>query len=178
MTYRDAITIEMQKLSRQPKTVFLGEGISTGDRIYGTMNKVPLKKCIEMPVAENLIMGTAIGLAMGGYKPVVVFQRMDFMLIAADQIINHACLIPKMSNDQYRLPIVIRAIIGSQDTKFDVGPQHKHDFTHIFEPYIDTIAYSAGLDIYKLVYSQDTPTLMIERKDTYELEWTQDTEAL
>jgi len=94
MNVRESITKAMKMLSKKSKIVFLGENIINSGRIYGTLDTVSTKKCIEMPVAENLIAGTAIGLAIGGYRPVCIFQRMDFMLIAADAIINHACLLP------------------------------------------------------------------------------------
>ncbi|KKN15954.1 hypothetical protein LCGC14_0980870 [marine sediment metagenome] len=170
MTYRDKIVEELALLGRKKKAVFLGEGINTGDRIYGTMNRVKAHKCVEMPVAENLIAGCAVGLAMKGLKPIVVFQRMDFMLIAADQIINHAALIGEMSGGQFPMPIIFRTIVGSQSDKFEVGPQHKHDFTHIFEPYIMTVRYAPSLHLYRGAYESVAPTLIVERKDDYELE--------
>ena len=175
MTYRDSIERGMKCLSRHKKTVFLGEGIINAGRVYGTLNKVPVRKCIEMPIAENLIMGAAIGLAIGGYKPIVVFQRMDFMLIAADALINHAALIPKMSGGKIQVPLIVRCIIGSQDPRFDVGEQHKHDFQHVFEPYIHTIRIKKEnafeiKDIYEGVYQQDDPHIVIEEKDLYEKE--------
>lgn len=170
MSYKDAIVKAMEDLSKKKESVFLGQGLLSGDRIYGTLNTVSSKKCIEMPVAENLIMGAAIGLAIKGYRPIVVFQRMDFMLIAADQIINHAALIPKMSNGQFKLPIIIRTIIGSRDKKFDVGMQHNHDFTHIFKPYIKTIRLGSAemvKDFYMGCYEENDTKLLIEDKDLY-----------
>ena len=169
-TYKDAIVKAMKNLAKEEKSVFLGQGLLSGDRIYGTLSQVPSKKCIEMPVAENLIMGTAIGLAMQGYKPIVIFQRMDFMLIAADQIINHAALIPHMSNHQFELPIIVRAIIGSQSTKFDVGDQHQHNFKHVFAPYIKTYCVQTPSDvscIYNQCYRTSSINLVIEEKDLY-----------
>lgn len=165
-TYRSSLKREMTWLGKQKGVVFLGQGITKGDRIYGTMSGVPKSRCIEQPIAENLTMGIAIGMAMIGYRPIVIFQRMDFMLIAADQIINHLALIPKMSHTQYRLPVMIRACIGSQDTTFDVGPQHKHNFKHIFSPYIATVPYTK----YKYVetYDRDYPHIIVEEKDKYD----------
>ena len=166
MKYREHIAEEMGWLAGQRHSVFTGEGIINAGRMYNTLDMVPLRKCIEYPIAENLIASSAIGLALEGFRPIVVFQRMDFMLIAADAIINHMALIPQMSGGKVKLPIVIRAIIGSRDRRFDVGPQHNHDFTHIFEPYLATIKYEPGA--YKGAYMSDQPTLVIEDKDKYE----------
>ena len=165
MKYIDAITQEMQWLASKKDTVFIGEGITNAGRIYHTLDKVPLRKCIETPIAENLISGIAIGLALEGYQPIVVFQRMDFMLIAADAIINHMALMPKMSGGQFTLPIIIRTIIGSQSRKFWVGEQHNHDFEHVFKPYVKILHYTS--DFYKLAYGFLEPVIVIERKDDY-----------
>lgn len=166
MKYRDALREEMKWLGEQKDTVFLGQGITKGDRMYHTLDDVPLSKCIEMPIAENLIMGCANGLAMKGFKPMVIFQRMDFLLIASDQIINHTALIKEMSNGQYTCPVIIRACIGSQKDSFCVGKQHNHNFKHIFEPYIKTYDYSPGN--YKEAFNYDIPMMIIEEKDKYD----------
>ena len=156
----------MKWLSDQEHTTFLGQGITCGDRFYGTLNDVPLIKCIEFPVAENLIMGSAIGITLKGYRPIVLFQRMDFMLIAADQIINHLALMPKMSGGQFKLPLIIRACIGSKTTKFDVGMQHRKNFKFLFEEYIKCEYYKPG--IYQELYGLDEPFMIVEEKDSYD----------
>lgn len=165
-TYQEAITEDMKCMGERSDTVFLGQGLINAGRIYHTLDGVPKSKCIEMPIAENLIMGAAIGMALKGYKPIVVFQRMDFMLIAADAIINHLALIPGMSGGKISLPIIIRACVGSKDMKFDVGPQHKHDFRHVFMRYISTIDYAPG--IYRTVYENKSPCIVVEEKDKYD----------
>ena len=152
MKYKELVTEQMNWLQKQPKTVFIGEGMINADRIYETLNNVPSTQCIEMPIAENLIMGTAIGLALKGWRPIVVFQRMDFMLCAADQIINHLALIDKMSNGQYKCPVIIRCIIGSRKEKFWVGEQHNHDFTSVFSPFIQTVRFGYWTDTYIEAY--------------------------
>ena len=173
MTYKEGITKAMTNLSQKKDTVFLGEGIINAGRIYGTMEGVDLKKCIEFPIAENLIVGSAIGLAIEGFRPVVIFQRMDFMLCAADAIINHLSIIPKMSGDRINLPVIIRAIIGSQKESFNVGAQHNKDLTDMFKPWIHTHVFKKGMDIqhyYHIAYDCKNPVLMIEEKDLYEVE--------
>lgn len=171
MKFKDKIKESMTWLSKQPKVVFLGEGLKNANSIYGTLEKVSEKRCLEMPIAENLIASVGVGLAITGFLPILVFQRMDFMLIAADALINHAALIPKMSNGKIKVPLIIRAIIGSKDPKFDVGPQHNHDFTHIFKPYMDTWVFEPDdniLSAYQHAYKSNEPMLLIERKDDYE----------
>jgi pyruvate/2-oxoglutarate/acetoin dehydrogenase E1 component len=168
MKYKDGITEAMTTLGKKKDTVFLGEGLINAGKIYGTMEGVDSKKCIEFPIAENLIMGAAIGLAINGFRPVVIFQRMDFMTCACDAIINH---LPKMSGDKIKLPVIIRAIIGSRDSKFDVGIQHNKDLTDMFKPWIYTVVLKKNMDIphyYNLAYEMNGPTLIIEDRDLYE----------
>jgi len=171
MTLKEDITLAMQKLARKKKTVFLGENVINSGRLYGTLSKVPVAKCIEMPVAENLIAGTAIGLAIAGYRPICIFQRMDFMLIAADQIINHACLIPEMSGGSVVLPIIFRCVRASLNRGFYVGLQHSKDFTHVFERYLETIKipFDSGnaQNAYEHAYLQSKPTLVVEEYKHY-----------
>ena len=171
MTYQEKIKEGMTWLGKQEKSVFLGEGLINAGRIYSTLSSVPLRKCIEFPVAENLIVGSAIGLALEGYRPIVVFQRHDFLLLAADQIINHLALLPSMSGNQFQLPVIIRAIIGSRSSKFNVGPQHQHDFTHIFKPYIRTWIikdWKAAVTGYANAYDLNEPVLIVEDRDDYD----------
>jgi len=168
MTYKESLCKDMKWLGERKDTVFIGQGIIKGDRMYGTLNDVPSNKCIEMPIAENLIMGVANGLALLGFRPVVIFQRMDFMLIAADQIINHTALIDEMSNGQFKCPVIIRACIGSQKESFCVGEQHRHNFKHVFSPYIKTLDYN--INAYKNAYNNISPILIVEEKDLYETE--------
>lgn len=170
MRYKESITDAMTMLGKCDDTVFIGEGITNAGRIYNTLDDVPMKKCIEMPIAENLISGCGMGLAIAGFHPVIVFQRMDFMLIAADSIINHIALFKKYAGRN--LPIIIRAIIGSQSKKFDVGEQHQHDFQHVFDKYIQTVAVGPlqhdARAVYKFAYTTKSPFMVIEEYDKYE----------
>lgn len=173
-TYQCSIKNEMEWMALHPKTVFLGEGLINAGRIYNTLDKVPTKKCIEYPICENLIVGSAIGLAIAGYRPIVIFQRMDFMLLAMDAIINHLCLIPDMSGSKVRLPVIIRAIIGSRNPKFDVGPQHNKDLRYMFRKWMHTIDYHPG--VYKRWHHHNKePVLIVEDRDKYESKITKKT---
>jgi pyruvate dehydrogenase E1 component beta subunit len=167
MTYKEAITKFMAKLAEDENTVFLGEGIINAGRVYGTMDTIPVERCIEMPVAENLIVGVAMGLSLKGFKPVIIFQRMDFMTVAADAIINHLALLPEMSNGQVQFPVIIRAIIGDPCGKFEMGPQHCKDLSHMFEPYIEVLPF-AKVKGKPLI----TPLIITEERGLYDTDFT------
>lgn len=164
MKVRDAITLEMKKLGKMKKTVFLGENVVNSGRIYGTLNDVPISKCIEMPIAENLIAGTAIGLALAGWIPICIFQRMDFTLIAADQIINHAALLPKITGGRVVPFVIFRTIRAELTETFFVGHQHSKDFSHVFSPYLKTyqIPDKDPKKVYEWIFQCRQPALVVE----------------
>lgn len=127
MTYKELITLECEKYAKNPKARFIGYNTVFGSRMYGTLNKVDKDQCIEMPVAENLMMGLAMGMSLEGYRPVVCFERHDFMLLAMDAMLNHLDKMPWMSEGQYQFPVLIRAIVGSS-RPLNPGPQHVQNY--------------------------------------------------
>ncbi len=137
MTYKESLHQAMLRLAGNERVVFVGQGLLEDDPFYGTLTGIPKNRMLEMPCAEILSTGVAIGLALTGWIPVLLFQRMDFMLLAADQILNHAALFPAMSGHQIKIPMIVRACIGSRDKKFEVGLQHNKDFSELFKPYMD-----------------------------------------
>jgi pyruvate/2-oxoglutarate/acetoin dehydrogenase E1 component len=161
----------MDKLAKREDTFFLGQTVLYSGRMYGTLNNVPKKKCLEMPVAEELQMGISIGLSLDGIFPITIYQRMDFLPRAMDQIINHLDKIDLMSHGQFKPTMIIRTTIGSKEP-LDVGPQHSQDLTELFRR-------AVGFSIYKVTnikevdraYSRathsDGPTMIIEIPDLY-----------
>lgn len=129
MTYKQLHTsLATKHAKKYSKAVFIGYNTVYGSRMYGTLNGVPTKQCIEMPVAENLMMGMAMGMSLEGYRPVVCFERHDFLLLALDALVNHVDKMPWMSEGQYKFPILIRAIVGGT-RPLNAGPQHTQIYT-------------------------------------------------
>ena len=93
--FKDAVTQGMTELGDEG-AIFIGYSIIPGDAM-GTLKNVPQDQKIETPVAENLMVGLAIGMSFEGFKPVVYFERHDFMLVAADAIGNHVDKIERIS---------------------------------------------------------------------------------
>ncbi len=109
--------------------LFIGQGVAyDGVSMYADLEGVPAEQRIEFPVAEELNIGFATGLAMMGYLPVVVLPRMDFLLRAMDQLVNHLDKIPVMSRGQWQPKVIIRTRVGSR-TPLDAGPQHTQRHT-------------------------------------------------
>jgi pyruvate/2-oxoglutarate/acetoin dehydrogenase E1 component len=96
MNYKEQLIRQNGFLGLNPKTRFIGYGLKKG-RALGTLKEVRDDQIIEMPVAENLMVGVATGLALQGYLSVVFIERMDFLLNALDQIVNHLDKIKQLS---------------------------------------------------------------------------------
>jgi pyruvate/2-oxoglutarate/acetoin dehydrogenase E1 component len=138
MTYFSALTDAMTMLSQEPNTIFMGQGMFAGTTMSDTLKGVPIEKKLEMPVAEDLQMGMAIGMALDGMLPVCIFPRWNFLLLAANQLVNHLDRLPIYSVGGYRPKVIIRTAVPSVHP-FDPGPQHNDDFTDAFSRMLRTM---------------------------------------
>ncbi len=128
MIYQQYIKEKCESYAKNKNARYIGYNTAFGSRMYGTLNDVPASQCIECPVAENLMCGLAMGMALEGFLPVICFERHDFMLLAMDGIVNHIDKMPWMSGDQFKFPVIVRAIVGGSHP-IDPGPMHSQDYT-------------------------------------------------
>jgi pyruvate dehydrogenase E1 component beta subunit len=128
MTYKSAIASANEALASDPKARFIGYGLTNG-RAYGTLANVKDAQIIETPVAENLLMGIAIGYAIKGYKPVAFFERMDFVLNANDALVNQLDKMHELSRGEFSPAVIIRAVVGNREKGLRTGPVHTQDLT-------------------------------------------------
>lgn len=73
-------------------------------------------------------MGMSIGLALQGFIPITCFPRFDFLILALNQLANHADKIDHLTNNQFKSKIIIRTLVGAKHP-LDGGPQHTQDHT-------------------------------------------------
>ncbi|MDE1170866.1 MAG: hypothetical protein PW734_06630 [Verrucomicrobium sp.] len=132
MTYREALTHSMEEMARDPATCFIGYGVKYGGKAAGTLKNVPDSQLIETPVAENLMVGAAIGMALKGRKPVVFIERFDFILNAADAIVNHLDKIHAISQGEFSPNIILRVVTGNRSKPLFTGETHVQDFSEAF----------------------------------------------
>lgn len=173
MKYGEAVKKSMEQLAQDPKTIFIGYNLIHGSKAYGSLKDVSKEKIIETPVAENLMAGLATGMAIEGFKPILIFERHDFMLNALDSLVNHLDKINLLSEGQYHCPVIIRAIVGSKNP-INPGPQHMQDFTGSFKkmfrmPIYDPKTSSEVLSNYEKMRNSQDPSIIIERRDFYNL---------
>jgi pyruvate dehydrogenase E1 component beta subunit len=109
----DALRVEMRK---DPDVVVLGEDVGRFGGVFratqGLQDEFGADRVIDTPLAEGGIIGTAVGMALYGLKPVPEIQFADFIFPAFDQIVNEAAKYRYRSGGQYACPLVIRSPYG------------------------------------------------------------------
>jgi pyruvate/2-oxoglutarate/acetoin dehydrogenase E1 component len=133
---KQAITDANTALAQDPLCRFIGYGLKHG-RAYGTLANIPEDQIIDTPVAENLLMGVAIGYALKGYKPVAFFERMDFLTNAMDAIVNHLDKMHRLSHGEFSPAVIIRTVVGNTKKPLFTGPVHTQDFTAAMRLMVD-----------------------------------------
>ena len=139
LMYFDELERSMRWLADQKDTVFLGQAVEVpGTAMFKTLAGINSGQKIEMPVAEEMQMGMAIGLAIGGSVPITIYPRWNFLLLAVNQLINHLDRIAYVSNREFLPKVIIRTSIGSERP---LHPQHQHigDFTDAFRLMLNSV---------------------------------------
>ncbi len=160
-------------MARDPSVLLLGEDIANAGGIFavtrGLLDKYGADRVIDMPIAENAIAGMAVGLALGGYRPVIEIMFMDFMTLTMDAVVNQAAKLHFMFGGQGAVPMVVRTQHGGG---LNAGPQHSQCleawFAHI--PGLKVVVPATLDDAYALLQSaidDPNPVIFIENKALY-----------
>ena len=155
-------------LASDPSTLIMGLGVTDPKGVFGTTlglsEKYGPNRVIETPTSENAITGIGVGLAITGYRPIMVHQRLDFFLLAMDQLVNSAAKWHYMFGGQQSVPITIRLITGRG---WGQGPTHSQNlhswFTHI--PGLKVVMPSLASDVKSLLIASikdPNPVIFIE----------------
>ncbi|HEY0448718.1 alpha-ketoacid dehydrogenase subunit beta [Actinophytocola sp.] len=160
-----ALDLEM---AADEKVVLLGEDIADpAGGVFkvskGLSTKYGKHRVRATPIIEQTIVGTAVGLALGGYRPVAEIMFFDFVAMAMDQLVNHAAKFRYMSGGHTPAPITVRTVVGS--SRF--GAQHAQSLEAWFmhTPGIKVVMPSSPADAKGLLTScvrDDDPCLFIE----------------
>ena len=139
MSYADKLKEAMVYLGSKEDTIFLGQSKKYGGiAIANSFSEIPEDKKIEMPVAENLQMGISTGLALEGHIPVSVYPRWNFLLLAADQLVNHLDKLKDMTDGDYKPKVIIRVACGVRKP-IDPQEQHVGDFSEAFKKMLKNV---------------------------------------
>lgn len=164
----------MDMLAADPRTLFLGQAVEyPGTGITNTLKNVPRDRMQELPVAEEMQLGMCTGLGISGFVSVSIFPRWNFLLLAANQLVNHLDRLPIYSNGGYRPHVIIRVAVPSV-APLDPQAQHDADFTDQFQMMCHTVQFwrlstaSQIVPAYEHALRNPGAHLLVERVDLYE----------
>src|SRR5689334_22054188 len=173
-SYRDAIREAMiEEMDRDPRVLIMGEDIGVYEGTFritaGMLKKYGPKRVIDTPIAEAGMVGTAVGMAMLGLRPIVEMMTMNFAIVAADQILNHAAKVRYFSGGQVDVPVVVR---GPQGAGVQLSAQHSQSFESFYAhfPGIHVVAPATPADakgLLKTAIRGKDPVMFLESAALY-----------
>jgi pyruvate dehydrogenase E1 component beta subunit len=174
MRMREALGAALKEEMRRDDDVFvMGEDVGVFQGAFkvteGLLDEFGEKRVRDTPISENTIVGTGVGAAMAGLRPVVEIMTVNFSLLAMDQLVNHMAAIPYMFNGQVRVPMVVRMPGGGGH---QLGPTHSHSFEALFLhiPGVLVACPSTPADgkaLLKAAIRDDNPVIFIEHETLY-----------
>jgi 2-oxoisovalerate dehydrogenase E1 component len=117
LSFVDAVNLALRtELEADPRTLIYGEDVGNAGGIFGASRYLQRDfgpdRVFDTPIAENAILGSAVGAALGGMKPIVEVMWADFIFVALDQLINQAANIRYVTGGRSSCPIVVRTQQG------------------------------------------------------------------
>jgi pyruvate/2-oxoglutarate/acetoin dehydrogenase E1 component len=172
MGYFSNLCAAMKLVGEQPNSIFIGQSVACeGTAMFRTLVDVPMEKRLELPVVEDMQMGMATGMALGGKLPVCIYPRFNFLLLAVNQLVLHLDKLSMMGG--YKPKVLIRTAVATS-TPLYPGPQHLGNyaiaFSHLLDTVvIDTLEYKEGIvPAYERALGRDNSTLLIEMSEKYD----------
>jgi len=159
-----------QAMEHDPSVIVFGMGVDDPKAILGTTQGLAEKygpeRVFDTPLSEDAMTGVAIGAALAGLRPIHVHIRMDFLMLAMNQLINVAAKNHYMYGGQQHVPLVVRAMIGKS---WGQGAQHSQAlhsfFMHVpgLKVVAPTTPYDAKGGLIQSI-QDDNPVLFIEHR--------------
>jgi pyruvate dehydrogenase E1 component beta subunit len=167
---REALREEME---RDERVFLIGEDIGVFGGSYrvteGLLDQFGPLRVVDTPIAEEVIVGSAIGAAMTGLRPVVEIMTVNFSLLAYDQIVQNAAKIRYMFGGKVSVPLVIRLPGGAGH---QLSSQHSHSFEVLYAmiPGLLVVAPTTPEDakgLLKAAIRTDNPVMFMESMSLY-----------
>jgi pyruvate dehydrogenase E1 component beta subunit len=166
-----------QEMERDPSVFVYGIGVPTHARIFGSVNglveRFGAERCFDTPISEEAMTGFGLGAAINGMRPIHVHIRIDFLLLAMNQLVNMVSTHSYSTRGMTKVPLVIRAVVGRG---WGQGYQHSKSlhsyFAHI--PGLKVVLPTTPRDAKGLLTAairDDNPVVFIEHRWLY---WAQD----
>jgi pyruvate dehydrogenase E1 component beta subunit len=174
MTYREALRLAMrQEMERDERVFVMGEEVGVFDGSYkvtaGLLDEFGPDRVRDTPISEEGFVGAGVGAAMLGERPIVEVMTLNFLLVAMDQVVNHAAKVGAMFGGEVRCPLVIRTPNGAGN---QLTAQHSQSFDGWFAgtPGLKVVAPASPADakgLLKAAIRDDDPVLVIENLPIY-----------
>ncbi len=174
MTYREALRLAMrQEMERDDRVFVMGEEVGLFDGSYkvtaGLLDEFGPDRVRDTPISEEGFLGAGVGAAMLGERPIVEVMTLNFLLVAMDQVVNHAAKVGAMFGGEVRCPLVIRTPNGAGN---QLTAQHSQSFDGWFAgtPGLKVVAPANPADakgLLKAAIRDDDPVLVIENLPIY-----------
>jgi pyruvate dehydrogenase E1 component beta subunit len=174
MTYREALRLAMrQEMERDERVFVMGEEVGLFDGSYkvtaGLLEDFGPDRVRDTPISEEGFLGAGVGAAMLGERPIVEVMTLNFVLVAMDQVVNHAAKVGAMFGGEVRCPMVIRAPNGAGN---QLTAQHSQSFDGWFAgtPGLKVVAPANPADakgLLKAAIRDEDPVLVIENLPIY-----------
>jgi len=174
MTYREALRLALrEEMARDERVFLMGEEVGVFEGAYkvsaGLMEEFGAERVRDTPIAEEGFVGAGVGAAMLGERPVVEIMTINFLLVAMDQVVNHAAKIGAMFGGEVRCPLVIRTPNGAGN---QLTAQHSQSFDQWFAstPGLKVVSPATPADakgLLKAAIRDDDPVLVIENLPIY-----------
>jgi len=165
-----------QEMARDSRVLVMGLGVDDPKAILGTTRGLAEKygplRVFDTPLSEDAMTGAAIGMALAGLRPVHLHIRVDFLMLAMNQIVNVAAKTHYMYGGRERVPLVIRAIIGKS---WGQGAQHSQAL-HSFFMHVPGLRVAAPVTAYDAkgcliaAIRDDNPVIFIEHRQLHGLQ--------
>jgi len=174
LTYRDAVARGIaQEMERDERVVLIGEDVAGAGGVFkttvGLLERFGPRRVIDTPIAEQAILGAAMGAAMTGLRPVAEVMFSDFFAVCWDLVANEIAKTRYMTAGQVTLPLVIKSGNGGS---LRFGAQHSQSVENwaMAVPGLKVVAPSTPEDVIGLMAASvrcDDPVLFFEHKGLY-----------
>lgn len=171
LSYGDAVREALdQALAVDDRVYIMGQGVDDPGGIFGATRNLHIKygrnRVFDTPLSENALTGIAIGSALAGMRPFYCHNRPDFLLIAMDQIVNHASKWSYMFGGKVNVPLVIWAVTARG---WGSGAQHSQALQGLFMhiPGLKLVMPATPYDAKGLIISSiadNNPVIILEHR--------------
>jgi pyruvate/2-oxoglutarate/acetoin dehydrogenase E1 component len=173
MSYSSAVVLALgEAMARDDRVFVLGEDVAHGGAYgatQGLLDRFGPDRVRDTPISEAAIVGTSLGAAMVGMRPVCEIMHMDFIACAMDQVVNQAAKVRYMSGGKASAPMVIRCGVGGW---LNAAAQHSQSleawFTHV--PGVKVATAGTAADVRAILHgaiADPDPVIVMEPLGLY-----------